>query len=209
MSAHRLPVLALLGAFAVTAAAAWAAAGRRRGAPAIAGALLAVQGGLHLIFSMAGSHPGDTGHTPPTPAHGGSGGTHTHAHGGTGGTHAVHATHGAGAGADTGMDILSGAASSTAGMLAVHLLAALLCGLWLAHGEAAFFTLARAALAYAFIPLRLLSARVRLPDAPRRPVRRTRRNTHLPHTVVLAHTLSRRGPPHARVPHATALGAHV
>ncbi len=193
MSAHRLPAPALLGAFAVTAAVAWAAAGRRRGAPTIAGALIALQGALHLVFSLAGIHPAAT-----------------HAHAGSGGTHATH-------GAETLSPATSGTTSAatsvagtdTAGMLAVHLLAALLCGLWLAHGEAAFFTLARAALAYAFTPLRLLLARVRVPDAPRRAVRRTRRSTHRPRTLVLAHTLSRRGPPRPPVPRATALGAHV
>lgn len=225
MSAHQLPALALLGAFAGTAAAAWAAAGRRRGAPTIAGALFALQGGLHLLFSAAGSHLGDTGHRPTTHPH------HTTMTGSTG----MHATHGAATTPDAttaqaaghapalpaptaplpdpsplDLDlVLVPALAPGAGMLAVHLLAALLCGLWLAHGEAAFFTLARAALAYAFTPLRLLSARVRVPDAPRLPVRRARRAAHRPHTVVLAHALSRRGPPRPSPSHATALGAHV
>ncbi|MCZ0979418.1 hypothetical protein O1L60_10740 [Streptomyces diastatochromogenes] len=86
-------------------------------------------------------------------------------------------------------------------MLAAHLLAALLCGLWLARGEAAFLALARAALAYAFTPLRLLRALVPVPGTPRRPVRRARRNARRPHTVVLAHTspgAARPGCPHPR-----------
>ncbi|WP_435970489.1 hypothetical protein [Streptomyces sp. Qhu_M48] len=220
MSAHRLPVPALLGAFVVTAAAAWAAAGRRRGAPTIAGALFALQGGLHLIFSMAGAHAGDTGHPTATSPHGATGMT-----GATG----IHPAHHMAAVTDppaadpamstgAGMDMSAGQETGTAaglvmdlgaGMLAAHLLAALLCGLWLAHGEAAFYTLARAALAYAFTPLRLLCARVHVPDAPRGPVRRTHRGAHRPHTVVLAHTLSRRGPPRLSVPRATTLGAHA
>lgn len=209
MSAHQLPALGLLGAFAVTAAAAWAGAGRRRGTPTIAGAMLVLQGALHLLFSTAGAHPA---------AHAVSGAAET-AH--------RHATTGAATGHTTtshaAMDAMSSTATGTlgstvadsavlgsgTGMLAVHLVAALLCGLWLAHGEAAFFTLAEAALAYAFTPLRLLLARVRVPDAPRGPVRRAQRNAHRPHTVVLAHTLSRRGPPRLSVPRATALGAHV
>ncbi|MFF3836799.1 hypothetical protein [Streptomyces sp. NPDC001930] len=204
MSAHQLPALALLGAFTVTAAAAWAAAGRRRGAPTIAGALFVLQGALHLLFSLAGSRAGDTGHPTATAPHG------------MAGMHAMHGMHGM-AGAD-GAAGMAGPhdMSATAmfldmgtGMLAAHLLAAILCGLWLAHGEAAFFTLARAALAYAFTPLRLLFARVRVPDVRRRPVRRARRSAHRPHTVVLAHTLSRRGPPRLSVPRATTLGAHV
>ncbi|WP_328945014.1 hypothetical protein OG259_29535 [Streptomyces sp. NBC_00250] len=207
MSAHRLPALTLLGAFALTAAVAWAAAGRRRGAPTIAGALFVLQGALHLIFSMTGSHAGETGGT-----------TGTHAMHGMDGMDAMAGMHEASTGAGVGMvpgtdmvtAMLSGfATGSGTGMLAAHLLAALLCGLWLAHGEAAFLTLARAALAYAFTPLRLLFAHVQVPDAPRGRVRRARRSAHRPHTVVLAHSLSRRGPPRLSAPRATALGAHV
>ncbi|MFF8834768.1 hypothetical protein [Streptomyces sp. NPDC015130] len=203
MSAHRLPALGLLGAFAATAVTAWAAAGRRRGTPTIAGAMLVLQGALHLLFSLTGAHPaahaaGDT--TMPV---------HRHPMGSTTAGHAT--TPPTAVEPMDAMDAMAsmGATGSGTGMLAVHLLAALLCGLWLAHGEAAFFTLAEAALAYAFTPLRLLSARVRVPDAPRGPVRRPRGNAHRPHTVVLAHTVSRRGPPRLSVPRATALGAHV
>ncbi|MGW6394506.1 hypothetical protein ACWFR1_29285 [Streptomyces sp. NPDC055103] len=209
MSAHQLPTPGLLGALAATAAAAWAAAGRRRGTPTIAGAMLVLQGALHLLFSMAGSHPS---------AHGASGATdmtgpHTtdpHAMTDTAAAHAaaMSAGTGSGSGPDAAMEMTMAVDSGT-GMLAVHLLAALLCGLWLAHGEAAFFRLAEAALAYAFTPLRLLFARVRVPEAPRGPVRRTRGHAHRPHTVVLAHTVSRRGPPRPSAPRATTLGAHV
>ncbi|MFE4614895.1 hypothetical protein ACFRJ7_02160 [Streptomyces sp. NPDC056747] len=193
MSAHQLPTSGLLGAFAATAVAAWAAAGRRRGIPTIAGAMLVLQGALHLLFSMAGSHPSAQAASDATVM------SHPHAMASMAGMTGAH---------DTTMS--AGAAmDSDPGMLAVHLLAALLCGLWLAHGEAAFFTLAEAALAYAFTPLRLLFARVRVPDAPRGPVRRPRGHAHRPHTVVLAHTVSRRGPPRPSVPRATALGAHV
>ncbi|MFD8975883.1 hypothetical protein [Streptomyces sp. NPDC059593] len=193
MSAHQLPTSGLLGAFAATAVAAWAAAGRRRGIPTIAGAMLVLQGALHLLFSMAGSHPSAQAASDATVM------SHPHAMASMAGMAGAH---------DTTMS--AGAAmDSDPGMLAVHLLAALLCGLWLAHGEAAFFTLAEAALAYAFTPLRLLFARVRVPDAPRGPVRRPRGHAHRPHTVVLAHTVSRRGPPRPSVPRATALGAHV
>ncbi|MFF3603200.1 hypothetical protein [Streptomyces sp. NPDC002463] len=190
MSAHQLPATTLLAAFAATAATAWAGAGRRRGTPTIAGALLLLQGALHLLFSTAGH-----GAAPMQGMH-----------------HEMPGMENM-----PGMDAMATApadhplAPDTAGMLAVHLLAALLCGLWLAHGEAAFFTLARAALAYAFTPLRLLCTRVLVPapETPRRRVRRARRDALRPHTVVLAHTLSRRGPPRLSAPRATALGAHV
>ncbi|RSS53037.1 hypothetical protein EF909_26285 [Streptomyces sp. WAC01280] len=199
MSAHQLPTSGLLGAFAATAIAAWAAAGRRRGIPTIAGAMLVLQGALHLLFSMTGSHPSAQ---PASDATAMTDMTHSHPMAGMAGMAGMTGAHDAGMSAGAGMD-------SDPGMLAVHLIAALLCGLWLAHGEAAFFTLAEAALAYAFTPLRLLFARVRVPDAPRGPVRRPRGHAHRPHTVVLAHTVSRRGPPRPSVPRATALGAHV
>ncbi|MEV3990864.1 hypothetical protein AB0J57_18330 [Streptomyces sp. NPDC049837] len=102
-----------------------------------------------------------------------------------------------------------GFGGASAGMVAVHLLAAAVCALWLARGEAAFFRLARAVGALAFAPLRLLLAAVRLPDAPRPPRPRTR-HLRRHHGVVLAHTLSRRGPPTSLVPRATVPGAtHV
>ncbi|WP_242427012.1 MULTISPECIES: hypothetical protein [unclassified Streptomyces] len=216
MSAHRLPAVALLGAFAATAAAAWTAAGRRRGAPTVAGAMAVLQGALHLLFSTAGSRAGDTGHPMTDPAMGAAnavdGMPHPGGmHGGLHGTHAMSAMSPAtdmGSGTDMGstMAMLSGGGL---GMLAVHLLAALVCGLWLARGEAAFLTLAEAALAYAFTPLRPLLARVPVPHLPRPALRRARRSAHRPHTVVLAHALSRRGPPRLPAPRATALGAHV
>ncbi|WP_225798810.1 hypothetical protein [Streptomyces sp. NK15101] len=218
MSAHQLPATLLLGAFAATAAVAWAGAGRRRGAPTIAGSLLLLQGALHLLFSTTGQHAQGMHHAMPgTDGAPAMAGMHT--------MPAMQALPGMDAmpGTDTmpGMDALSAmdtmatatttpmTSASGAGMLAVHLLAALLCGLWLARGEAAFFTLARAALAYAFTPLRLLRALVPVTAAPRRPVRRARREALRPHAVVLAHALSRRGPPRLSAPRATALGAHV
>ncbi|WP_254705536.1 hypothetical protein [Streptomyces vilmorinianum] len=100
------------------------------------------------------------------------------------------------------------AAHSSTGMLAAHLLAALLCGLWLARGEAALFALARTVGTLAFTPLRLFLTVVRVPELPH-PARPRRPHIRRLHGVVLAHTLSRRGPPRLSVPRATALGAHV
>ncbi|RLL69850.1 hypothetical protein [Streptomyces sp. Z26] len=80
------------------------------------------------------------------------------------------------------------------GMLACHLLAAVLCGLWLAQGERAAFALVRACADRAFSPLRLVLAALRPPPAPLallpspRPVRRPRRLT-------LVRSLPSRGPP--------------
>ncbi|MEW1636356.1 hypothetical protein AB0469_20035 [Streptomyces sp. NPDC093801] len=87
MSGTGIPPGLLLGAFAVTAALAWTAAGRRRGPLGITAALLAVQAGLHLAFSagqghgsapMADHHP-----VPGVPMGTGPSGTHPAVGGGT------------------------------------------------------------------------------------------------------------------------------
>ncbi|MFF4228168.1 hypothetical protein [Streptomyces sp. NPDC001820] len=92
-----------------------------------------------------------------------------------------------------------------AGMLAAHFVAAAVCALWLARGEAAFFRLAHAVGHLAFTPLRLLLTVLRLPAAPR-PVPQSPRPRRL-HGVHLTHALTRRGPPAFAAPLATAPGA--
>ncbi|MFF8843819.1 hypothetical protein ACF08N_14035 [Streptomyces sp. NPDC015127] len=101
------------------------------------------------------------------------------------------------------------AETSGTGMLAVHLLAAAGCALWLAHGEAAFCRLAHAALSFAFAPLRLLLSAVRLPvsDPAPRPAADTAGERRP--GAVLVHTVVRRGPPAPSLPRATAPGAAV
>ncbi|MFJ3584074.1 hypothetical protein ACIPPS_17785 [Streptomyces sp. NPDC090127] len=207
MSAHEIPAGPLYLAFAVTGGLAWLAGGRRRGRYAIAGGLAAVQTALHLIFSAGRSHAATAGDG------GAFGGGATTGHRATGhaGTSHPGMDHEAMGLGDTATDpvveMAANAGSSSLGMLAAHLLAALVCGLWLARGEAALFALARTVGASAFTPLRLLLAVVRVPELPR-PLRPRPHHRRL-HGVALAHTLSRRGPPRLSAPRATALGAHV
>ncbi|MFJ8211593.1 hypothetical protein [Streptomyces sp. NPDC096033] len=72
MSGMDVPFALLLGAFAVTAALAWTAAGRRCGPLGITTALLAVQAALHLTFSAGQGHGAtpmaDHHHPMPHPA---------------------------------------------------------------------------------------------------------------------------------------------
>lgn len=82
------------------------------------------------------------------------------------------------------------------GMLAAHLLAALLCGLWLAQGEHAAFALARACADRAFVPLWLVLA-VLLPPEPPPVPRRFRERAHRPRQRLLVHAFTTRGPPGA------------
>ncbi|MER8071337.1 hypothetical protein ABTZ59_23885 [Streptomyces sp. NPDC094034] len=221
-SGHEIPVGALWTAFAVTTGVAWLAGGRRRGFRSIGAGLLAVQGGLHLIFAgalpLGGALSSD--HAP----HGADGVTGTGSGTGTG--------FGSGSGSGSGMDMGVGAGAGVPmgehtgsgalpvdtvipfgldgplGMLAAHLLAAAVCALWLARGEAALFRLATALGGLALPPLRLLLASVRppvaaLPEGAVRPAADAPA-AHRFRGVVLAHTVSRRGPPARRVSRATA-----
>jgi hypothetical protein len=192
MSGHDIPPGALLAAFGVTAATAWWAAGRQCGPCTMGAGLLAVQGALHLIF--AGAQPG----APASSAHRPGQLSHEQMHAGAGqGMSAMEDM--AGAGGHGGHGSL--------GMLAVHLLAAVVCALWLARAEAAFFRLARAVDVRAFSPLRLLFTRVPLPEVPAPPRPRARPGPSRFLDVVLAHVLSRRGPPAFPVMRATTPGA--
>lgn len=197
MSAHEIPMRSLLLAFVVTGVLAWAACGRRRGTLAIGAGLLAVQTALHQMFAAGQAH---VSRTPMS-------------HDGMDMSAATDMGSATDMSSATDMGSAMGMSSvvghDSVGMTAAHLLAALVCGLWLARGEAALFSLARTVGAAAFTPLRLLLAvvRPRVPELPRpvrpRPHVRPRRG------VVLAHALSRRGPPRLSAPRATALGVHV
>ncbi|MGW7430933.1 hypothetical protein ACWGIN_15410 [Streptomyces sp. NPDC054861] len=220
MSAHDLPPRSLLVAFAATSVLAWLVSGRRRGPLAIGGGLLAVQSALHLVFSWSGAHP--AAGRPDAHALSADHLSHGSMWGAPLGHPAMgdtpmgdgsmgHAPMGdpptAGTTMGTALEMVAG--HTSLGMVAAHLLAAVVCGLWLAHGEAALFALARAVGALAFTPLRMLLAVVPVPAPPRLRPARTRPHHHRLRGVVLAHTLSRRGPPRLSVPRATALGAHV
>ncbi|MFF8385559.1 hypothetical protein [Streptomyces kanasensis] len=167
-SEHRVPVGALLVASALTWSLAWAAAGRRRGAPLIGTGLVSVQTVMHLTFTLAqhrhvpSAHHGHFGHQ------------------------------------EQAVSLLP-----SGGMFAAHLGAAAVCAVWLAHGERALFRLARTA----FVPLRPPLTPVRLPSAPPPPRARARAGDRRRAGAVLAHALSRRGPPPAPASRTTAPAA--
>jgi hypothetical protein len=93
-----------------------------------------------------------------------------------------------------GMGEETGGGSSSSGMLAAHLLAALLCGLWLAYGERAAFRILRAVAGRLVTPLRLLLALPVTPDRPR-PAGRRPRSDRAPRLLLLVHAITSRGPP--------------
>ncbi|WP_369197980.1 hypothetical protein [Streptomyces djakartensis] len=192
MSGDHVPPWVLAAGWAVTGAAGWSLAGRERGPGVVVAVAVAVQTALHSAFSLA-----------PQGAREAAGGAHTAgAHHSSLGMHMDMGTGmNAGAGASgmrPGMAATGHAGhgpgdDSSLGMLAAHLLAALLCGLWLAHGERAVFRLLHAVGARLAAPLRLLFAR---PVPPPPPVRvRRRASDRRPRLLLLVHAITSRGPP--------------
>ncbi|MFI0086880.1 hypothetical protein [Streptomyces bobili] len=192
MSGDPVPWWALGAGAAAAGAAGWGLAGRERGLPLIVTVVVAAQTALHTAFSLAHPAAGAEG-TATLDAHAGMGmnmGTGM----GMGGAAHGHAPHAMDLMGQTGA-VAAGGGPSSYGMLAAHLLAALLCGLWLAHGERAAFRVLRAFAGRLAAPLRMLFAAV--PAAPERPrVRVRRRGTdRAPRLLLLVHAITSRGPP--------------
>lgn len=229
MSGTDVPGPALAAAFAGTAVFAWLLAARERGPVLVTGATVGAQAILHGVFSWSqaaapttrGSSAGSDevmrawAHAllcgPDVPR------MSAHA--------AAQVVRASGLGMPTRMP--TGSASSTQrmagmtgsstmasmrgmpgmghghsdlGMLVAHLLAALLCGLWLAHGERVFFRLVRvlAALRHRCpalgVLMRVLLGRLPSTDLPRVWVTRPARVPR-PRGLLLIRALAFRGPP--------------
>ncbi|MGI5347438.1 hypothetical protein ACQEU8_04510 [Streptomyces sp. CA-250714] len=197
MSGSDVPAWALAAGAAVTGAGGWYLAGRERGLPTVVTVVVAAQALLHSAFSLAQS----LAPAPPEPASRGAS-MHMGHHMGA----MDHATGSASTGmghmgaAPTGsmehMGHMGHSASGTwsLGMLAAHLLAAVLCGLWLAYGEKAAFRILRAVAGWLAAPLRLLLAAPLTPNRPRVRAAR-RRSDRAPSLLLLHHAITSRGPP--------------
>ncbi|MFJ6854110.1 hypothetical protein ACIQM3_26930 [Streptomyces sp. NPDC091271] len=211
MSEAPLPFWVPATSFLALAVPGWWFAARERGPWLVTGLAVATQGVLHNAFSAAQSTLGTVGDTatpsvagaaaPPTDA---MAGMHHMAHMGhsatsdamTGTKHMAGMDHSAtmdhmGSMAHSGHDM---AGMSSTGMLAAHILAALVCGVWLAHGERAAFQTLRAVAGWLLAPLHpLLTAPL--------PARRRRLRPHrglsdrLSPGLRCARALDRRGPP--------------
>ncbi|GAA2278209.1 hypothetical protein GCM10010234_13020 [Streptomyces hawaiiensis] len=188
MSGDHVPVSTLLAGWAATGLAGWCLAGRERGLRLVVTVAVAVQTALHSAFSLGPPTPAASASASgsmdiPSMSHGTGPMSHGMSHGMSPDSmesmapHLVHVPGG----------------DSSPGMLAAHLLAALLCGLWLGHGERAAFRLLRAVGSRLAAPLRLLSALIAPPPPP---VRERRRPSHRrPHRLLLVHAITTRGPP--------------
>ncbi|SDD30081.1 hypothetical protein [Streptomyces prasinopilosus] len=203
MSPAPVPGWALAAGATATGATAWILAGRERGPWPVGSVAVAAQAALHTLFAFAQAL------VPPDSPGGGSLTGRVSAHllmrrhaaphhvpgDGTVGTtagapHAGYSVH-----TDHTAHSLAADGLSPTGMLAAHLLAALLCALWLARGERAAFRILRAVAGRLFAPLSgLLPRRPAPPDRPRVRVRRAGRDRK-PRRLLLAHTITTRGPP--------------
>ncbi|MGV9564088.1 hypothetical protein [Streptomyces sp. NPDC003480] len=219
MSGTAVPWWAMAAGTVATGGMAWGVAGRERGPLVVVSLAVATQALLHSSFSLAQAvvHRAPSGgrspawqwlayvlcgpHSGPSAARHDamSMSMHTMDHG-------MDAMHSMGSMAAMGsmgsMGHMGSAGSlghdmggmSPTGMLLAHLLAAVLCGLWLAYGERAAFRILRALAGWLFTPLSLL---LRLPAPPHRPRVRTRRATsdRAPRRLLLTHAITSRGPP--------------
>ncbi|MER5929104.1 hypothetical protein [Streptomyces sp. NPDC002054] len=195
MSGAPVPWWTIAAGFAGTGAAAWLLAARERGLLVVTSAAVAAQTLLHSVFSLAQptAHQLPSGSCAPPPAGPAAPAHHLHA------GHAGHAAADSALSAGLPAELPAGhdmACMSPTGMTAAHLLAALLCGLWLAYGEQALFRLLRSFAGRFLTPLWLLLRRP-VPTHPHRPrlrVRRERRSRPL-HRLLLDHAITSRGPP--------------
>ncbi|MET8946632.1 hypothetical protein ABZX30_24480 [Streptomyces sp. NPDC004542] len=186
MSGDHVPAWALAAGVAGTGVVGWCLAGRERGLPLIVAAVVAVQTVLHAAFSLAHA----TYATPTGPAAMDMGSMRMDSMGMEHmGYMATSRVGGLGQSMSDG-----GGVGPSSGMLAAHLLAALLAGLWLAYGEKAAFRILRAVAGRLAAPLRLLLA---VPVTPCRPPARPRRprSDRAPGLLLLVHAITSRGPP--------------
>lgn len=194
MSGAEVPAWALAAGVAVTGIAGWCLAGRERGLSLIVTVVVVAQTALHSAFSLAGPESG----AAASAGMGAMGGMSAMGMDSMDMGHMDHVSHIGHMGHMGHMSYMGEGAgqggSSSFGMLAAHLLAALLCGLWLAHGEKAAFRILRAVAGRLAAPLRLLLAVPVTPDRPRVRFRR-RRSARAPRLLLLTHAITTRGPP--------------
>ncbi|MCX5250619.1 hypothetical protein OG895_36385 [Streptomyces sp. NBC_00201] len=205
MSGDLLPWWALGVAFTGTVSTGWWLTGRERGAMTVVGVTTVVQGLLHLLFDLA--H--EMAHGPVRSAEAGSASGMDHAmtvsHSGMA-MHMDHSmtgmsmAHSGTAGTSHVLPMLSAAAQQgPAAMFLAHLLAAVVCGVWLWRGETAMYRLGRALAVVLFAPLRRVRRLLGRPV----PDPRTLAGRMAPGAgpaslrafTVLRHAVVRRGPP--------------
>ncbi|MEU2736136.1 hypothetical protein ABZ656_12045 [Streptomyces sp. NPDC007095] len=211
MSGDLLPWWTLVLAFTGTASGAWWLTGRERGAVTVVGVTAVAQGLLHLLFDVAHALVRVPAGAPGAGPASGMDHAMAFSHSGM----VMHMSHSVSGMAmqhtgTTGTPVALPLESAlvrhgSAGMFLAHLLAAVVCGLWLWRGETAAYRLGRAFAVALFAPLR----RVRRMLARTVRDRRTlacwpaQGAAQAPPTApaVLRHAVIRRGPPRAGSAH--------
>ncbi|MFJ2900665.1 hypothetical protein ACIO87_38145 [Streptomyces sp. NPDC087218] len=217
MSEDPIPFWVLATGFLALAVPGWWFASRERGPWLVTGLAVVTQGVLHNAFAAAQSALATAGDTAARTV-AGTGAAPPDAMAGmhhmAGMDHSAASGMGSASNAMTGMHHMAGtehasavdhmgsmahmghdmAGMSSTGMLAAHVLAAFLCGVWLARGERAAFQVLRAVASRLLAPLHpLLTARL---PAPRRRLRPRRGlSDRLPLGLRCARARDRRGPP--------------
>ncbi|SEC46967.1 hypothetical protein SAMN05216489_00817 [Streptomyces sp. 3213] len=194
MSGAFVPWWTMGAGAAATGAAGWFLAGRERGRGLIVTVVVAAQTVLHETFSLGQNLMPGSGTASSDMSGTAMSSSDSMASMSMDAMDMSGMAHMARGSADMGhAHTMPGGASF--GMLAAHLLAAVLCGLWLAHGERAVFRVLRAAAARLAEPLRMLLA---LPVPARRPSARRRRALAYRSSLarfLLCYALTSRGPP--------------
>ncbi|MFJ9174420.1 hypothetical protein [Streptomyces sp. NPDC102360] len=200
MSGDTVPWWALTAGLVAIGGAACVPAGRERGLLPVVGLAVVAQAALHLFFSWAQvlTHPAESGgslagqwldhvmcRVPRASMSADPMGGMSGMHGMAGMAHMP---------AEMEPPAHDMGGISPSGMLVAHLLAAVLSGLWLAGGEQAAFRIARSVVGRLIAPLKLP---FRLPTPPHRPRIRLRRerDDRTPRALLLADTITSRGPP--------------
>ncbi|MEU3090363.1 hypothetical protein ACWCQ0_39190 [Streptomyces massasporeus] len=202
MSVDTLPWWAVVYAFAGAVAGSWWLTGRERGAAVVVGATVVTQGLLHLLFELAHRLARAPAAATGVPgAEGTSGTEHWSAVSHTG----MVMQHAGSMGMPSDSPLPSGMAQfGLAGMVVAHLLAAVVCGLWLWRGEAATHRIGRALAVALFAPLRrvwiVLFSTMPGAKAPSRGPAFGTGEHRPPAPSLLRHAVVRRGPPRGRSP---------
>ncbi|MFR9796396.1 hypothetical protein ACL02U_10900 [Streptomyces sp. MS06] len=214
MSGRVLPWWAAGLALAAAGTGGWWLTGRERAAATVVGTTVAAQVLLHLLFASASRSANRAG--PPAAVPGSradccsgtpvttlspAGVTPSPAR-----TALRHSSAVGDAGAPAGLPDLPLTAAvphdGSGGMLLAHVLAAVVCGLWLWRGEAAAHRLGRTLAAVLFAPLRRILRALLAPrggtGAPPRRVTRQDGKRRRPAASALRHVVVRRGPPGRR-----------
>ncbi|MGW2820961.1 hypothetical protein ACWC24_08135 [Streptomyces sp. NPDC001443] len=208
MSGTYVPGWVLATAVIVTGAVGWCLTGRERGLPLVVTAVVAAQTALHSAFALARSTSADMAATMNMDHVDHMG--HVDMDMGRMDMSSMrsmesmwsmgrmdsmgHMGHMDRVGQFPDGDPLMGGGSSAYGMLVAHLLAAVLCGLWLAYGEKSVFRILRTVAGRLAAPLRLLLALPAPADRPRLGVGRPR-SDRAPRLLLLVHAITSRGPP--------------